>query len=236
MKILLLNGPPRCGKDTFAKVIKGFSPSLVHIEKFALPMKLCVPIAYGITQERWAELDSAELKDKPADELFGRTPREPQIGFSEDFLKKMHGKDIFGRLLLRRLEHVSAKFETVAISDSGFREEAEMLVKHYGAENVYLWRIYREGCDYKDDGRGYIDLEDLGVLQFDIENTVLDDEGDSLKKLKGFVARLYMAFNTPQENIKEDKTRDPELEGIGAYRERIEELMQKEIDRGIGTS
>lgn len=198
MKILLLNGPPRSGKDTVAQMIKDHSSSHVHLEKFAHPIKTAVPLAYSIPLDHWRQhVDTTSNKDLPCTELFGKTPREVQIAFSEEFLKPLHDQSIFGELLARRIERINFEwFTSVVVSDSGFEEEARVIIDKYGAENVQLWRIMREGCDFKGDSRGYIDL---GIRMYDIPN-----EG-SLDDLRDLVIPLYEAFTTPRDIVKHDK-------------------------------
>jgi len=127
---------------------------------------------YGIPHEQFAKhFDSSEQKDRAQPEFFGKTPRQVQIAISEDLLKPLHGQDIFGRLLVSRLLRAGeVPNRIVVVSDCGFRREAEEIVKAFGKERVFLWRLHRTGCDYSGDSRGYISLGDLGVRTVDIEN------------------------------------------------------------------
>ena len=54
------------------------------------------------------------------------------------------------------------------VPDSGFREEAEVLVRKTGPENVLLKSLHRPGHGFEGDSRGYVDLSDLGVERYDI--------------------------------------------------------------------
>jgi len=200
MKILLINGPPRSGKDTVAKIIKQAGASLVHLEKFAQPIKTCVPLAYSIPLDQWEkDLDTPNNKDLSHDLLYGETPRDVQISFSEDWLKLLNGEDIFGKLLLRRIERLNSQwFQCVVISDSGFREEAKVLVEYYGAVNCRLWRMQREEHNFRGDSRGYIDLDELGVRTWDIPNN------GSLNDLRDLVLPLYDAMNLSRNEMTEE--------------------------------
>ena len=172
-KIILLNGPPRCGKDYAGNLLTG--PG-ARVAKFAHVLKERTHAAYSILHRgQPAPHDWFETtKDEPCGEFLGRTPREAYIAFSEQFMKPLHGVDIFGRLLLAEL----AKHEDdlVIVTDSGFREEAEVLVKHYGAHNVRHVRLHREGRTFSGDSRGYIDLTDLGVDPIDVDNNSTGEE------------------------------------------------------------
>lgn len=200
MNILLLNGAPRCGKDTVSRILKDSSSTTVHQEKFAMPMKRSVPLIYGIPFAVWSEdLDTAENKDYPCDQFFGKTPREVQISLSEAFLKPLHGKEVFGKLLIRRIEFLVDRktTETVVVSDCGFKEEAMQVVEHFGWWDVTLWRIHRNGCTFAKDSRNHVDLKDLGVACYDVFN----DKG--LNDLRGITKTLYEACFAPKENEEE---------------------------------
>ena len=230
MKILLLNGAPRSGKDTVAKMLKNASSSSVHLEKFALPMKLSVPLIYGVPRDKWEdELDTERNKDLACTDFFGKTPREVQIALSEDFLKPMHGKKIFGELLARRLKGLEGRsmLECVVVSDSGFYDEAKEIIDLFGVDRVQLWRIHREGCDFKSDSRSHVKLEEDGVDCYDIDNN------GSLSDLRLLVEPLYKAFTLPRESIWVDndgkKTPgDPEAEKV--WKQRRKEAAQKAFD------
>jgi hypothetical protein len=171
-KFFLLNGPARSGKDTAGKHLAlTFGGQLV---KFAEPIKRTVTAIYhGGSRADFNSYDTAELKDIPQDIYFGKTCREVQIGVSENFLKPFHNdQSVFGKLLNRDVQRLLERGETgpFFITDSGFNREAELLVEQYGASNVFLFRIFREGHTFSGDSRGYITLKHLGVREFDVEN------------------------------------------------------------------
>ena len=201
MNILLLNGAPRCGKDTVSQILKDMSSTTIHQEKFAMPMKRSVPLLYAVPYDTWKEdLDTPENKDYPCDQFFGKTPREVQIAISEDFLKPLHGKEVFGKLLIRRIEFLVDRkiMETVVVSDCGFKEEAMQVVEHFGWWNVTLWRIYRDGCTFKKDSRDHINLKDQGIACYDVFNN------KGINDLRNITKSLYEACFAPKE--KEDET------------------------------
>lgn len=172
-KIFLLNGPPRSGKDTGSEwLAKHFGGRILT---FANPIKRTVTaLFHNNDRKAFAAFDTADLKDTPQSLYFGKTCREVQIGVSENFLKPFfNDTGVFGKLLVGEIEHYRDRlFEgPFFISDSGFRPEAEVLIEKYGAENVFLFRLHREGYTFKGDSRGYITLKDMGVREFDITNT-----------------------------------------------------------------
>tara|TARA_R110000737_G_scaffold47134_4_gene67038 strand:+ start:3823 stop:4380 length:558 start_codon:yes stop_codon:yes gene_type:complete len=166
MKIILLNGPPRAGKD-FAGAILEVSLEGIAL-KFATELKHMTHRAYGLGEI--AEDHYETQKDSRIEDFRGVSPREAYIRMSEDFMKPLHGDCIFGHILKDWILFGSNRFSTVIVTDSGFRGEAEVLVREFGAENVQLVRIHRDGCDFSSDSRSYLDLSDLGVQCLDIQN------------------------------------------------------------------
>lgn len=158
--IILFNGPPGSGKDTLANaLIDRLHSSHIDacLEKFARPLKDCVPAFYGISVEEFKHMDSSvELKAQPQDCFLGKTCREVQIAFSEDYAKPLHGKNFFGLLLAERIKKLGE--QVVCVSDSGFSEEAETIIEEFGKENVMLVNIIRDGTTFEGDSRGYINV------------------------------------------------------------------------------
>lgn len=187
-KILLLNGAPGCGKDTVAHIINELAGLQTVIEKFALPLKMTAGTLHAVSPTEFFEkYDTPEEKDKPQDAFFGKTPREVQIAISEDLLKPLHGKDVFGKLMLARLKDVPSHVDVI-ISDSGFKEEAETLVEAYGAYKIELWQITPYGKDFSNDSRSIVDLSEHGV------KTVVVSNDGTIEQLIDKVSELYMEF------------------------------------------
>lgn len=169
MKVILLNGPPRSGKDYAAIVLNK------HWEKskifwFATHVK-------SRSQRAILDFDGREditlfedCKDTPSQFLFDKTPREVWIAFSEKFMKPLFGKDIFGKYLaLDLLPHVHTT-DIAIVADSGFKEEAKIIIELIGHKNIFHIKLSRDGCDFNKDSRGYIDLSDLNVKSTKIHN------------------------------------------------------------------
>ena len=175
MKIFLLNAPPLAGKDTAGTMLRAhFAHSTIL--KFAAPLKEGVAAIFcsGDTQ-RFAELDSPEQKGLPHEEFFGATTRQVQIDLAEKFIKPNYGVQALGYILANAVSAalkgpVGHEEPLFFITDSGFREEAEILVNRFGAENIVLIRIHRANCTYDKDSRSYISLMDLNIKEFDVDN------------------------------------------------------------------
>lgn len=173
LKILLLNGPPRSGKDTLGNMLRernlASGENRVILEKFAEPIKRHFAAAWCVSLE-WIEAN----KDRPFMEGSTTTVRQMLIAYSENYLKPLLGKNIFGRLLCARigadqsgiLASIYAKTNTsddvVVITDSGFSEEAREVIK--AGYSVYLIRLHRKGCDFAGDSRSYLGDQDLPGL------------------------------------------------------------------------
>lgn len=157
MKIILLNGPPRCGKDTLgAAIVEALTPGEGMRMKFATELKRMTHRLYGLM---YGPEHFEDRKDQPCSEFYGATPRQAYIAVSEKLVKPLHGKDFFGERLADDVESWRRSRTFVAVTDSGFREEAEVLVRRFGAGNVFLVRLARLGTDFKNDSRGYVDLD-----------------------------------------------------------------------------
>jgi len=148
-KILLLNGPPRCGKDTAANYIQ---------KKLSVPkFKFATPLKDGVHKSLSLQIGTEyyeNKKDEHLPEFFGLTPREAYIKHSEEYMKPTYGKNIFSRLFIRDLDYSLIK--RTVVSDCGFQIEIDTIIKRYGLENVGLIHIHRDDCSFIGDSRSYI--------------------------------------------------------------------------------
>lgn len=167
MKILFLNGPPRAGKDTVGAAIRMRFPG-VEVAKFAGELKDAVHRAFGLD----VPTDHFETrKDQPCPEFHGQTPRAVYIAYSERFLKSLYGPGIFGKMLVQTLKGMEAAgVKLVAITDSGFREEAEEVLREF--PEAILVRLHRSGTSFMGDSRSYIQL---GIEAVDMQNDLAGD-------------------------------------------------------------
>ena len=181
MKIILLNGPPRAGKDYAGAALLEHLPAGTPILKFAQELKERTHALYRLV-DAFGNLcphdHFEDRKDTPLVEFEGLTPRAAYIAVSERLIKPLHGERIFGEWLARRIDQLEVG--TVVITDSGFVPEAEVLVEKFGAENCLLARIHREGYTFAGDSRSYLDLSHLNVQCTDINNDGTDSFRTSL--------------------------------------------------------
>ena len=189
LKILLLNGPPRCGKDTAAKILADLIPGAWDY-KLSKRLKEMTHGLYGVLENyygvwRIASHDYFESrKDEPATELRGLTPRQAYIEVSERYIKPVHGQGALGAWLAADLLHNPPAFAT--ISDTGFRAEALQIVAAFPGQ-VGLIRLHPVvggvRRDKFSDSRGYIELP---VPTADVDSPI----GDLVRFRKNLAAAL----------------------------------------------
>ena len=167
-RFVLLNAPPRAGKNTGAEALAKVIPGAAvigfshHLKRFT----------HGIYLGRagWdADPDCFDaVKGEPQALLGSMSWRQAYIHYSEQVIKPLHGKEWFGEQFLRAARDSGAP--VVLVPDSGFVQEAERVVREAGPENVLLVRIHKLGCTYLGDSRSYISLAHLGVEERDVAN------------------------------------------------------------------
>lgn len=189
LKVLLLNGPPRSGKDTLAMslleqsvVFGGVKP--VFVEKFAAPIKQHFADSWGVSLE-WIEWNKDNVF------MYGVTVRQMLIAYSEKYMKPLFGGGIFGKMMVSRLAEIEEHYSeppTVVISDSGFAAEAREVIE--AGHEVHLIRLHRSGFDFKGDSRGYLNGEDLRGIG-DIHDIFADDVG-ALNRQASFIYNNFI--------------------------------------------
>ena len=185
--VLIMNAPPGSGKDTLAgdddwcqrvgdmllvdyQFDKGgpFSCDVEHVSfKSAmfdiLPSILRVGLDPESVNEFYDRYYDRALKEQPWDKLGGLSPRQFLILLSEDFMKQVFGKDVFGKFSARLASYpvYGVGGEVCVFSDGGFVEEVNEVVKAVGAENVYVLQWEAEGCSFDNDSRRYLSSDEI---------------------------------------------------------------------------
>lgn len=149
--IIILNGPPGCGKDAIAKRLVELMPTFAHHEVKHRLVELAVCMS-GLTYDGWQYLQQREFKEKPTPVLGGLSPRGFLIHISENVMKPLYGNRYFGDAAAARVAASSAK--TIVFSDGGFAEEVAALSQ---VGYVHLIHIHREGYTFSGDSRSYLD-------------------------------------------------------------------------------
>lgn len=154
---ILLNGPPRSGKDTAARIIR---EHLFATGATCTHMKFSAPIKRAFAGMMNAEIDdnfNVEPYESHKEETIlslGVSYRQWQIDFSEKFMKPTYGKEVFAKLLWNEWITTKPSPNYVVISDCGFQVEVDAIVRR--SRFATIFRLYRNGCDFSNDSRGYI--------------------------------------------------------------------------------
>jgi len=147
-KIIALNGPPRCGKDTAATAIAAHyaSAGCGHM-KLSFPLKQIVTNVVGH--------DSARLETSKELLIPGWASsfRDYQI-HTYEALARVFGTGWLAHDLINRINR--SDNEMVVLSDCGRAEELGILIREYGAANVMVIQILRDGCTFDYDIRTYV--------------------------------------------------------------------------------
>lgn len=196
---VIMNGPPRSGKDHAAKFLcnkYGWN----HLEfKHQLFVETCERFGVSLS---WFMEDYDTNKDEPQAELEGMSKRQALIDTSENHIKLTKGKDYFGVCASNKLVEGVNVF-----SDGGFVEELQPIVEK--SDNVIIVQIYRPGCSFDNDSRQYLDesvlrgkLDTRKISWFSVNNatskkyfeTVVDNQvrcildGETRKEAEAIVA------------------------------------------------
>lgn len=151
--IILLNGPPRSGKDTAVGIIKKLLLHSSYEYKLSKPLKQGMQILYDLHPKVYLEL-SEDHKDTPSASLYGQTAREAQIALFK-CLSKGCGEDVLAKMAIKFIDSKVTE-EYVLISDSGRTIETQTLLEHFGYDKVGLIQLWRPGCNFEGDIREYV--------------------------------------------------------------------------------
>jgi hypothetical protein len=163
MKVVLLNGPPRAGKDAIGSMLE------MGIDR-SRRFKFAEPITRYLFDEFDIHMEHVQ-KDVPHERLFGRTPREVAIAYSERMCKPLFGQDYFGKEAIGRIEaaRVECLTQVAIFTDSGFVSEVLPLVERFKAENILVVRVHRLGKNFDGDSRSFWQPP-VGVKELDFDN------------------------------------------------------------------
>jgi hypothetical protein len=144
-KIIILAGPPRCGKDTIAKIIEkeyGYK----HM-KFAQPIRDAAKAMFGITD------DSFDIFKEKSWFSSGKNGRDWMIALSEIVTKPIMGKSFFGTRCAQLIYKEFNSFDGFVISDAGFEEELYAFILHVEFNltdvQIEIWQIYNTESEKK---------------------------------------------------------------------------------------
>lgn len=176
MKLILLNGPPRSGKDHATKLLLEKLDQVTHLERFSRPNKEAFAAMMFVPIDNLFRVDVFESNKEEMIPLLGVSYRQWQIDFSEKFMKPLYGNAIFGKLLFSRLEEVPKMYPfedygevVVLVPDCGFQIEVNVVVNELPPEDILLIRLDRDSCSFAGDSRERVEPTN-GIRTIDIKN------------------------------------------------------------------
>lgn len=159
MYIVCFNGPPYSGKDTFARMVADELDSR-KVETPVILVSLSSPLrrlAYAMVGRLYVPETYDDFKKETFPQFGGGTGRQLLIDVSERFLKLCYGQHIMANMLLNELHEVQFPSNgLVLVCDSGFQCEVDPFVNAVGVDNLYVARVVRNGCSFKNDSREWI--------------------------------------------------------------------------------
>jgi hypothetical protein len=162
--VIVLNGPPGCGKDTIAAALAKRHDFVEHHEmKVSLYEATAKEFFLDPIDFEWRARDR-QLKEVPA-YWYNKSPRQLLISASETLMKPHYGKEYFGKKAAERVTASTA--EVCVFSDGGFPEELRPLIQ--AGHAVMVIRLRRKGFDFRNDSRDYLQEADIpGVDMCDL--------------------------------------------------------------------
>lgn len=162
INIILLNGPPGCGKDMVSGILKDWYPNMRQ-EKFANPIRAAIRAFHGWTDD---QLEHYKRMDG--------TTREEMMWFSEKVVKPIHGLGYFSIACAERIERETDRTSFWCISDCGFQYELDefcaQIRKMDPEVKLTLIRISRPFCVYLGDTREPVYLDPAFGRSFELTN------------------------------------------------------------------
>lgn len=181
---VLLNGPPGSGKDFICNAFR------LHHFKASFKSGLWYWSRKLLSEEMYKRLetfyDNRDFKERiPHIEFCGRlyTNREWFKFLSEEYVKPKYGKDWFGRFTLNSIR--LDKCNLVLCSDSGFEEEAQVLID--AGFRVIVIHLERQGCTWENDSR-------KPLTNIDAEHYTVSNNGSVKKTVREIEKRILKSW------------------------------------------
>lgn len=171
--LILLNGPPRSGKDTAASFLRrhvaeafGFVPT---IDRLSAPLKEGFAAILNIGAIEQADYESRKEVPIPLlSSVKSTSYRQFQIDLSEAFMKPLYGQNIFSKLFLLRF-FADQESDLFIVPDCGFQHEVHFIYNHVPHNDILLILLNRPGCDFSNDSREFV-MAPHNNVTFKIDN------------------------------------------------------------------
>lgn len=154
-KLIILNGPPGCGKDTIASELlrQNYVDAVVSLKEpmFEILKSMMTAKEFNEFQVRYDNRETKEARWP----VIGMSPRQMMIHISENVVKPVFGKEQFGKIMSDKLPDGDLP---IVCSDGGFPDEIRAMARS-GRHQIHIVRLYRNGYTFDGDSRNYISLD-----------------------------------------------------------------------------
>lgn len=159
-KVMILNGPPRCGKDTGAIAVeKHFGSDICKHLKVSQPLKDYVTDVLGTPAYELEKTKDVIVKG------MNSSYRDLQIHVYHQ-LSQVFGTDWLGKVLINKMKVYEQSY--FILSDVGRNDDILPLLRHIPPSDILIVQIMREGCSFTGDIRSYVS----GVSGVQIKPTI----------------------------------------------------------------
>lgn len=209
-KVIILNGPPGCGKDTIgAAFCRGERNSTIR--SFKEPMFRIAATTMGMDWDDFRICyEDREWKDSPKESLNGHTVRELLQNISETYIKPFFGSAYFGVEALRGVNNASGWANTIVFTDGGFADEINTLATAAGHE-VVLVHVYRDGCTFEGDTRNYVLSNEVRAIYTLRNNGTVEEAVDELGRILDAYEQTFGSVDQPAEDEPRNTAPAPRL-------------------------
>lgn len=184
MKLILINGADRAGKDTLAEMLE--ERCNAHAFSLAEPVKRVTrSLIEQVTLQNDHKTFFEGKKDESLKILNGHTPRDLWIKLAEDLIKPIWGDDIFAKILSYKIKCLSPEGINIIIPDCRFKPELDCFKHRFGAKNITLIHLVNPAQSTIASGDGL--LMDDDVWTHIIEATSIEE----LKKRAANFVQLW---------------------------------------------